>query len=143
MPHITYEVLQMITSENLIMQMPLTTVMSAVKGVENFGRGLSEFVGMKVSLFNFYESFHLLHMFPYHITSMLQLDLCAHFVFRSTQHMSLLRIQQFRLQQDITFQTRWPFGPKMAKTQLTHNSRFKICASWFTSGWNGFYNILM
>lgn len=46
-PHITHEVLQMITKENLLLQMPLTTLMSAYSSIESFGKGLSEFVGLK------------------------------------------------------------------------------------------------
>ena len=50
LPHITHEVLQMITTDTLIMQMPLTTVFTAINGMKDFGQGISEFVGLKVSI---------------------------------------------------------------------------------------------
>ncbi|XP_034232936.1 queuine tRNA-ribosyltransferase accessory subunit 2 [Thrips palmi] len=46
-PHITHDVLQMITSENLLMHMPLTTIFTSCTSIESFGKGLSEFVGLK------------------------------------------------------------------------------------------------
>lgn len=46
-PHITHDVLQMITSESLLMHMPLTTTFTSCSSIESFGRGISDFVGLK------------------------------------------------------------------------------------------------
>lgn len=46
-PHITHEVLQMVSTDNLIMNMPLTTIMTASSSIEKFSGGISEFVGLK------------------------------------------------------------------------------------------------
>lgn len=46
-PHITHEVLQLISTENLMMLMPLPTIMTALRSIESCGQSISEFVGLK------------------------------------------------------------------------------------------------
>ncbi|KAK3919853.1 Queuine tRNA-ribosyltransferase accessory subunit 2 [Frankliniella fusca] len=46
-PHITHEVLQLLTKENLLMHMPLPNIMTVFPSIGASGQSVSEFVGLK------------------------------------------------------------------------------------------------
>nr|CAG4643306.1 EOG090X08JG [Ilyocryptus agilis] len=45
-PHLSYELLQMVTNEPQMMQMPLVTLVEHTKNIAAFGKGLASFVGL-------------------------------------------------------------------------------------------------
>lgn len=46
-PHLSYDLLQMVTTEVHTLQMPLTTVVDSAENVRKFGKGIAEFAGLK------------------------------------------------------------------------------------------------
>nr|SVE75838.1 EOG090X08JG [Daphnia hispanica] len=46
-PHLSYDLLQMVSTENHVLQMPLVTLVDHTKNVKAFGKGIAEFAGLK------------------------------------------------------------------------------------------------
>nr|SVE82567.1 EOG090X08JG [Daphnia magna] len=46
-PHLSYDLMQMVSTENHILQMPLVTLVDHTKNVKAFGKGIAEFAGLK------------------------------------------------------------------------------------------------
>nr|CAG4642609.1 EOG090X08JG [Evadne anonyx] len=46
-PYLSYDLLQMVTTEHQMLQVPLATVMDTVESVKSFGKGITEFAGLK------------------------------------------------------------------------------------------------
>nr|SVE74265.1 EOG090X08JG [Daphnia barbata] len=46
-PHLSYDLLQMVSTENHILQMPLVTLVDHTRNVKAFGKGIAEFAGLK------------------------------------------------------------------------------------------------
>lgn len=47
-PHLSYDLLQMVTNEHQVLQMPLVTLVEHAKNVKAFGKGIADFAGLKV-----------------------------------------------------------------------------------------------
>jgi len=46
-PYLSYDLLQMVTMEHQVLQVPLATVIDSAENVRSFGRGVAEFAGLK------------------------------------------------------------------------------------------------
>nr|CAG4651094.1 EOG090X08JG [Simocephalus serrulatus]SVE94321.1 EOG090X08JG [Simocephalus serrulatus] len=46
-PHLSYDLLQMVTNEHHMLQMPLVTLVEHAKNVKAFGKGIADFAGLK------------------------------------------------------------------------------------------------
>jgi len=49
-PYLSYDLLQMVTTEHQVLQVPLTTVIDSVNNVRSFGKSVTEFAGLKEHL---------------------------------------------------------------------------------------------
>jgi len=55
-PHLSYDLLQMVTTEVHTLQMPLTTVVDSAENVRKFGKGIAEFAGLKVDQTRYHQN---------------------------------------------------------------------------------------
>ncbi|EFX84389.1 hypothetical protein DAPPUDRAFT_314661 [Daphnia pulex] len=47
-PHLSYDLLQMVSTGHYMLQMPLVTLVDHTKNVKAFGKGIAEFAGLKI-----------------------------------------------------------------------------------------------
>ncbi|EFX84377.1 hypothetical protein DAPPUDRAFT_314648 [Daphnia pulex] len=54
-PHLSYDLLQMVSTGHYMLQMPLVTLVDHTKNVKAFGKGIAEFAGLKIVDIGYHE----------------------------------------------------------------------------------------